>query len=138
MSKAVKNKRNLAALSLVAANIRRGANVIISRYLQRPPRYLPVILLFVTERCNLHCRMCGVCDRPTAPSVDDELTFSHYKALIETASARLGTTLISIGGGEPLLRRDIFDIIQCAADVGMAVHICTNGLLINRERAVKL
>jgi len=138
VSKAVKNKRNLAALSLVAANIRRGANVIISRYLQRPPRYLPVILLFVTERCNLHCRMCGVCDRPTAPSVDDELTFSHYKALIETASARLGTTLISIGGGEPLLRRDIFDIIQCAADVGMAVHICTNGLLINRERAVKL
>ncbi|HOC67657.1 MAG TPA: radical SAM protein [Candidatus Hydrogenedentes bacterium] len=138
MSKAVKNKRNLAALSLVAANIRRGANVIVSRYLRRPPRYLPVILLFVTERCNLHCRMCGVCERPTAPSVDDELTFHHYKSLIETASARLGTTLVSIGGGEPLLRRDIFDIIRCAADAGMSVHICTNGLLINRERAVNL
>ena len=116
----------------MAANIWRGLNVIVSRRLGRPPRYLPVLLLFVTERCNLHCRMCGVCERPSAPSASDELTFSQYKTLLETAATRLGTTLVSIGGGEPLLRQDIFDIIRCAADAGMSVHICSNGLLINK------
>ena len=138
MSTTVNNMRNQSAVSLVAANIWRGTNVIISRYLRRSPRYLPVILLFVTERCNLHCRMCGVCYRPNASSASDELTLSQYQALIQTASSRLGTTLVSIGGGEPLLRQDIFDIIRFAADAGMSVHICSNGLLINKERAVKL
>ncbi len=122
----------------MVANIWRGLNVIVSHRLGRPPRYLPVLLLFVTERCNLHCRMCGVCERPSAPSASDELTFSQYKTLLETAATRLGTTLVSIGGGEPLLRQDIFDIIRCAADAGMSVHICSNGLLINKERALNL
>ena len=138
MSTTVNNMRNQSAVSLVAANIWRGTNVIISRYLRRSPRYLPVILLFVTERCNLHCRMCGVCYRPNASSASDELTLSQYQELIQTESSRLGTTLVSIGGGEPLLRQDIFDIIRFAADAGMSVHICSNGLLINKERAVKL
>ncbi len=138
MSNTDKKVRNRAALSLILTNIRRGFNVIISRYLERPPRYLPVILLFVTERCNLRCLMCGVCERPGATSAADELTAEQYKTVLETAASRLGTTLVSIGGGEPLLRRDIFDIIRNASDVGMSTHICSNGLLINKERADQL
>jgi AdoMet-dependent heme synthase len=121
----------------MAANIWRASNVILSRYFERPPRYLPVILLFVTDRCNLRCRMCGVCELSSARKQDDELTTAQYRAVIESATSRLGTSIVSISGGEPLLRADIFDIIQNAADAGLSVHICTNGLMIDEDKAVK-
>ena len=138
MSEADTHSRHRAALSLVAANLWRTANVMISRYLQRPPRYLPVILLFVTDRCNLRCRMCGVCEQSAAPEAGGELTTDRYREIIEAATMRLGTSIVSISGGEPLLRKDIYEIIRIAADAGLSVHICTNGLLLNTERAEKL
>lgn len=129
---------NRPALALVAANVWRASNVIVSRYLERPPRYLPVILLFVTNRCNLRCRMCGICDRAVAPDASAELSTDQYKAVIESAAGQLGTSLASISGGEPLLRHDIFEIIRFAVDAGVSTHICTNGLTITPERAARL
>ena len=131
-------RRNQAALSLMAANLWRAGNVIFNRYLERPPRYLPVILLFVTDRCNLRCRMCGICDRGAAPEAAGELSTSQYRDVIVSAAGQLGTSLASISGGEPLLRKDIFEIIRFAVEAGMSTHICTNGLMINSERAAQL
>lgn len=127
-----------AVLLYMAVNAWRASNVIVSRYLGRPPRYLPVILLFVTDRCNLRCRMCGVCERKSALDDSGELTTDQYKELIISAATRLGTSLASISGGEPLLRTDIFEIIRFAVDAGISTHICTNGLLLNRKRAERL
>ncbi|NLV46478.1 MAG: radical SAM protein [Candidatus Hydrogenedentes bacterium] len=138
MSETDTHTRSRAALSLMAANVWRVSNVMVNRYLGRPPRYLPVILLFVTDRCNLRCRMCGVCEREGTQDTSGELTTDQYKAVITSAATRLGTSLASISGGEPLLRADIFEIIRFAVDAGISTHICTNGLLLNRERAERL
>jgi len=48
------------------------------------------------------------------------------KILAETGIFKLG-----ISGGEPLLRKDIFDIIKCARDYGIKITLATNGILIS-------
>lgn len=112
------------------------AGVVASRYLGRPPRHLPILLTFVTTRCNLRCRMCGVCDYSATDDLP-ELTTDEWKSVIDSA-ARLGTTLLSVSGGEPLLRTDVYEIIAHAHRLGMSVHMCTNGVLLTEESVRKL
>ncbi len=113
------------------------ANVVANRYLGRPPRYLPILLLFMTYRCNLRCKMCGVCERELEAEGNPELTTEEWKAVLRSA-ANLKTMIASISGGEPLLRADIYELIRYARDLGMAVHICSNGLLLNSENVRRL
>ena len=49
--------------------------------------------------------------------------------------ARLGSFRLGLTGGEPLLRKDIFRIIDLALEHGLAPCVTTNGLLINEEIA---
>ena len=136
---AVENdEKRASALTLLLRSVWRTSNVVLNRYLGRPPRYLPVLLLFVTDRCNLRCRSCGVCDLATLSANKDSLSAKQWKSVLADAANELGTSLVSISGGEPLLRTDIYEIIRFAADAGMSVHICTNGVLIDRERALLL
>jgi len=135
---AVNREKQASPLSVLMCNVWRTANVVLNRYLGRPPRYLPVLLLFVTERCNLRCRSCGVCDLAALSAKKDVLSAAQWKHVLKTAAEKLGTTLVSISGGEPLLRTDIYEIISSAVDNGMSVHICTNGVLIDKERALLL
>ncbi len=119
-------------------NAWRTGNVLLSRWLGRPPRYLPVMLLFVTGQCNLRCRMCGVCDLVHGYTDGRELSTDQWKAVIRSAADQLGTTLAVVSGGEALLREDVFEIIQYASDAGIAVHLCTNAILLDDEKMMKL
>ena len=121
----------------MAQNGYRVANVVASRSLRRAPRYLPVMLLFMTNRCNLRCKMCGVCEHNTASQPKPELSTAEWKAVIDSAK-KLGTSLISVSGGEPLLRPDVYEVIRYARDRNIAVHLCSNGVLFDRETAEKL
>ena len=114
----------------------RVANVCLNRYLGRPPKYLPIILLFVTNRCNLRCRMCGVWEHE-APKSTEELTTDEWKTVI-ASGAELGVFLCSFTGGEVLLRPDIFELTRYAADYGMSVHVCTNGTILNEAKVDEL
>jgi MoaA/NifB/PqqE/SkfB family radical SAM enzyme len=125
------------SLPLIFKNLWRVGNVWLSRHLGWTPRYAPILLLFVTNRCNLKCKMCGVCEHDHAPAIAKELTTDEWKQVID-AGRRLGTTLVSITGGEPLLRRDLYELIAYARNQGMAVHMCSNGLLLDEDAAVKL
>jgi MoaA/NifB/PqqE/SkfB family radical SAM enzyme len=120
------------------ANVWRTLNVIICRRLGLPPRYLPVILMFVTGQCNLRCRMCGVCDLEHGHTEGMELSTDEWKTIIHTAAKRLGTTLAVVSGGEALLREDVFELIRFATDSGIAIHLCTNAMLLNEENMVQL
>jgi MoaA/NifB/PqqE/SkfB family radical SAM enzyme len=46
----------------------------------------------------------------------------------------MGVHQISIAGGEPLLRQDVFRIIEGFAAAGMSVNLCTNGMLVEKYR----
>ena len=45
---------------------------------------------------------------------------------------------INIGGGEPMIRRDFFELISYAVDVGIGVKFSTNGTFIDRQAARRL
>lgn len=127
-----------ALIPLLAKNAWHTLNVILARSFGTRPRYLPVILLFLTSRCNLRCKMCGVCDLLHDQADDDELTTDEWKAVIDSAAKELGTTLAVISGGEALLRQDVFDLARHATDAGISIHFCTNALLLSEEAMFKL
>jgi MoaA/NifB/PqqE/SkfB family radical SAM enzyme len=56
-----------------------------------------------------------------------ELALAEYRGLAAEFAA-LGVHQISIAGGEPLLRADVFEIIAAFAGRGMSVNLCTNGM----------
>jgi MoaA/NifB/PqqE/SkfB family radical SAM enzyme len=61
----------------------------------------------------------------------DELTLDEYIKLAGDLHA-MGSHQISISGGEPLLRGDVFKIIASFAERKMSVNLCTNGLLLKK------
>jgi MoaA/NifB/PqqE/SkfB family radical SAM enzyme len=86
--------------------------------------------LDVTYQCNCRCRMCQRWQDPRG----DELSADEYGALAGVLH-QMGSHQISIAGGEPLLRDDVFSIIESFSGRGMSVNLCTNGLLIKKYHA---
>jgi len=85
----------------------------------------------VTYRCNFRCRMCHYWKQKPRPS--DEL---HLDAIDRIARklAHFGTFLISIAGGEPLLRRDIVEVTRAISHRHIT-FLTTNGYLITPRLA---
>jgi 12,18-didecarboxysiroheme deacetylase len=95
----------------------------------------PVVVWNVTRRCNLKCVHCysGSEDR----DYEDEMSFEEGKALIDDL-AEFGSPVILFSGGEPLIRRDILDLIRYAAEKGRRAVLSTNGTLITEILATRL
>lgn len=90
---------------------------------------IPVFMdIKVTYRCNCQCKFCNCWKRENL----EELDYEEHKRLIDQAKA-LGVRVVSYEGGEPLLRKDLPRILQYAKRKGMALHINTNGLLLEKE-----
>src|ERR1700709_981640 len=69
----------------------------------------------LTDRCNLRCTYCMPAEGlPTAPAAA-QLTADEIARLASIAVQRLGVRQIRFTGGEPLLRRDLTDIIASVA-----------------------
>lgn len=83
----------------------------------------------ITYRCNCRCRMCQRWNdaRP------ESLTVADYRRLAREFET-LGVHQISVAGGEPLMRQDVFDIISGFSERGLSVNLCTNGMLLERYR----
>lgn len=94
------------------------------------PKY---IVWLITPNCNLNCRHCYVRERPWK----NELSTEEALRLISKL-ADLGVVALNLTGGEPLLRKDIFDIIDYALDNGISVSIFSNLLLLNDRIAREL
>ena len=91
-------------------------------------------LIELTTLCNYRCGHCYNFDRndPTQKG-DSGLSTSELTDLIEQI-ARLGVLQLSLSGGEPLLRKDITQLIQRAVQLGLFVKIKTNGSRITKSR----
>ncbi|MCC6028099.1 MAG: radical SAM protein [Archaeoglobus sp.] len=88
----------------------------------------------ITYACNLKCKHCYA---TAGKALENELTTEEALRTID-ALDRLGVTIIAFSGGEPLIRRDIYDLTSYAAEKGIYVAIATNGTLISEEVAKKL
>ncbi len=93
----------------------------------------PICLTWeLTYACNLACTHCLSSSGRRDPK---ELTTSEAKALIDEIAA-MQIFYINIGGGEPMIRRDFFDLVEYAVQRKVGVKFSTNGSRIN-ERAAK-
>ena len=100
----------------------------------RSPR--PTILCwrisFLIRRCNLACEYCNEYDDFSKP-VPTEMMFQRVDKL-----AALGTSVITISGGEPLLHPELDEIIHRIRKRGMIAGLITNGYLLVAERIERL
>jgi len=87
----------------------------------------------LTERCNLKCKHCRMNDQME----NDELSLEESLSLIDHLSQWANPTLI-LSGGEPLLREDLFEMIEYATGKNLRVVLATNGTLLNPELVKKL
>jgi MoaA/NifB/PqqE/SkfB family radical SAM enzyme len=91
----------------------------------------PIFLnLEVTKRCNARCKHCDYWKGPHESELKD------YVPLIQ----KINPLIISFTGGEPLVRKDIFDLIQNIKEKGGLLYLTlvTNGALLTLEKAERL
>lgn len=87
------------------------------------------ITWFATNKCNLFCDHCG---QRSSKALNNELTKEEFLSLVNDFKT-LGITHISISGGEPFIRPDIFEIIKKLKENSFYVGIISNGLIINND-----
>jgi len=95
----------------------------------------PVVVWNVGQRCNLKCMHCY--SQSQNKKYSGELSTEEGEALIVDL-ARFGSPVILFSGGEPLLRKDLLNLVHLATDRGMRAVISTNGTLINKKMAKEL
>lgn len=85
----------------------------------------------LTYRCNLRCRMCGAIKKAQEPG-DEELTVMEYGELFAQMK-KMGIGLVTFTGGEPFVRKDLFDIVREAKTRGLRCNIFSNGTLVKGD-----
>lgn len=102
---------------------------------KQPHGKYPLINLFIecTDACNLKCNHCYLGDIVKIT----ELPLGDIKSTLDQFS-EIGGEYFTISGGEPFLRKDIFDIIEYASSRPLFVSVFSNGALITEEIAKKL
>lgn len=84
------------------------------------------------RRCNLSCAYCNEYDSVSEP-VATEVMLKRLDRL-----AQLGTAIITISGGEPLMHSELEKIISGIRRRGMLAGLITNGYLLSRQRIQSL
>ena len=99
--------------------------------------FLRYLFFELTMRCNENCLHCG---SRCGDIQSKELPLSVYQQILDEVKAEFSPHLpqICITGGEPLLRRDFFEILSYARDLGFSWGMTSNGTLITKEVAEKL
>ncbi|HUA97274.1 MAG TPA: TIGR04053 family radical SAM/SPASM domain-containing protein [Terracidiphilus sp.] len=90
----------------------------------------------VTQSCDLACKHCRAAAQPIAHP--DELTNAEGKALIDQI-AGMHIPIFVFTGGDPLKRKDLFELIRYAADRGVHVAVTPSATpLLTREAIFKM
>ena len=88
------------------------------------------LLAEITYRCPLHCPYCS---NPTQARNDQELTTNEWTRVIREAAA-LGVLQIGFSGGEPLVRRDLPDLVRAAREANLYTNLITSGIGLDDDR----
>ena len=102
---------------------------------EHPLRYL---FFEVTRRCNLECAYCG--SECTPEQVEGELSSDDWIKVVRQIAEDFDPpkVMIAVTGGEPLMKRGIFDIFRELQRHGFHYGMVTNGYRLNAKMAQKL
>ncbi len=114
----------------------RLSNLIKSTLEEKPQRSLDgsIMIWNFTNRCNLFCKHCY---SKADPYTKDTLSFAEIERTIGELK-KSNIKFIIFSGGEPLLRKDIFDIAKCVKDAGLMSYLSTNGMYINEKNVQQI
>jgi hopanoid biosynthesis associated radical SAM protein HpnH len=106
----------------------RIAKYLLGKNLRREQRYPLVLMLEPLFRCNLACFGCGKIDYPEE-ILDKRLSYSDCMAAIDEC----GAPIVSIAGGEPLIHKEMPEIVKGFINKKKFVYLCTNALLLEKN-----
>ncbi len=107
--------------------LRVGAYVVKQHLLGRR-RYPLVLMLEPLFRCNLACAGCGKIDYP-AEILNQRLSVQECLDAVDEC----GAPVVAIAGGEPLLHKELPEIVEQILARGKFVYLCTNALLLEKK-----
>jgi hopanoid biosynthesis associated radical SAM protein HpnH len=95
---------------------------------QKTARYPLVLMLEPLFRCNLACAGCGKIDYPD-PILNRRLSVQECIDAVDEC----GAPMVAIPGGEPLLHKDMPEIVKKLIEKKIYVTLCTNALLLEKK-----
>jgi hopanoid biosynthesis associated radical SAM protein HpnH len=101
---------------------------VLRQHLQGRKRYPLVLMLEPLFRCNLACAGCGKIDYPDK-ILNQRLSVADCMEAIDEC----GAPVVVLAGGEPLLHRELPQIVAGALAKGKFVTVCTNALLMDKK-----
>jgi radical SAM protein with 4Fe4S-binding SPASM domain len=120
--------------------VRRAINSIVSGFAEygfnRPIQvHAPFLVVWnFTYKCNLKCKHCY---SNSGAETKTELSTEEALKVVDQI-ADFGATSLAFSGGEPLMRKDFFEIARHAVDRGLYISLATNGTLLTEENVKKL
>jgi MoaA/NifB/PqqE/SkfB family radical SAM enzyme len=134
-------KRAVGNPGLAADVLRKKASLEVSHRLLDGYSLAPEeITLYLTYRCNLRCKMCDIWGESgfaygmKKDTLDQYLTLDRIKEIVdEIKDWKPKITLI---GGETLLYRELYPLLEHLKQADLRVHIITNGMLLGRYAEV--
>jgi hopanoid biosynthesis associated radical SAM protein HpnH len=101
---------------------------VVHQHLRARKRYPLVLMLEPLFRCNLACAGCGKIDYPDT-ILDQRLSVADCMHAIDEC----GAPVVVLAGGEPLLHKELPEIVKGALAKGKCVTVCSNALLMEKK-----
>ncbi len=93
----------------------------------------------LTRRCHRRCKFCYVPSlRPSNAASDDELSTDQLLRITQEITSETGCKKVQLSGGEPLLRKDILQLVAGMRSIGCSVDIITDGAFLDAPLAKAL
>jgi len=131
--------RDTPADSLRYGHGHKGKEMKGTPYIPRRPKSAaerrPVVAWNTSRTCNLKCVHCYTDSE--SKKYEGELSTEEGKTLIDDL-ARFQIPALLFSGGEPLMRKDLFELVGHAVSLGIRPTLSTNGTLITREVAQRI
>ncbi|TAL23842.1 MAG: radical SAM protein [Nitrospirae bacterium] len=90
----------------------------------------------ITRRCNLRCVHCRSSSELEVKGHPDFPTDEAFRIIDDIVS--YAKPVVVLSGGEPLIRKDVFEIAKYGTDKGLRMCLATNGTLVNEEICGKI
>jgi hopanoid biosynthesis associated radical SAM protein HpnH len=104
-----------------------AAYLVKKRLIKREARFPVTLMLEPLEICNLECAGCGRI-REYEHVFDKRMSVEECLRVADEA----GAPIVNIPGGEPMIHKQIDEIVNGIVGQGRFVYMCTNGMLMNR------